>query len=191
MFIAITMCCIIPVWFGWVISGLMALEKNRDACLAFGLSITSIIVFLIMFMPKSRQLAAMGRDGMYIEDGEEKFSTISRVVSPSFFHLKPVKPVHHTSSKHQASVINPFAGKSIFSLATDHFFFSFTMAVLFLLHLFPALLFFNLQIELHWLPLHRLMLITTIRVVILQHRMQMVNNFFKLVLISGGSYKGI
>lgn len=109
MFIAITMCCIIPVWFGWVISGLMALEKNRDACLAFGLSITSIIVFLIMFMPKSRQLAAMGRDGMYIEDGEEKFSTISRVVSPSFFHLKPVKPVH-TSSKHQASVINPFAG---------------------------------------------------------------------------------
>ncbi|KAK7580313.1 hypothetical protein V9T40_000942 [Parthenolecanium corni] len=110
MFIAITMCCIIPVWFGWVISGLMALEKNRDACLAFGLSITSITVFLIMFMPKSRQLAAMGRDGMYIEDGEEKFSTISRVVSPSFFHLKPVKPVH-TSSKHQASVINPFADR--------------------------------------------------------------------------------
>lgn len=110
MFIAITMCCAIPVWFGWVISGLMVLEKNRDACLAFGLSITSIIVFLIMFMPKSRQLAAMGREGMYIEDREEKFSTLSRAASPSFFHFKPVKPVY-TFGKHQASALNTYGGK--------------------------------------------------------------------------------
>lgn len=110
MFIAITMCCVIPVWFGWVISGLMVLEKNRDACLAFGLSITSIIVFLIMFMPKSRQLAAMGREGMYIEDREEKFSTISRAASPSFFHFKPVKPVY-TFGKHQPSALNTFGDR--------------------------------------------------------------------------------
>lgn len=177
MFIAITMCCIIPVWFGWVISGLMALEKNRDACLAFGLSITSITVFLIMFMPKSRQLAAMGRDGMYIEDGEEKFSTISRVVSPSFFHLKPVKPVH-TSSKHQASVINPFAGTlNQYLLWQKKIMKIILMVKCLLMSAAPyssTFFMFNLQIVSLWLPRHRPMLITTIRVVILQHRMPMV-----------------
>lgn len=42
-------------------------------------------------MPKGRQLAAMGREGMYVEDREEKFSSLSRAASPSFFHFKPIK----------------------------------------------------------------------------------------------------
>lgn len=42
-------------------------------------------------MPKGRQLAAMGRDGVYLEDREDKFSSLSRAASPSFFHFTPVK----------------------------------------------------------------------------------------------------
>ncbi|XP_054267045.1 metabotropic glutamate receptor 4 isoform X3 [Macrosteles quadrilineatus] len=87
-FIGLAVACVIPVWLGWALCGLVVLERNRDACLAFGLSGSALIVFLIMFMPK---LAAMGREGMYVEDREEKFSSLSRAASPSFFHFKPIK----------------------------------------------------------------------------------------------------
>lgn len=109
MFIAIALCSVIPVWIGWTVSGFMAYEKNRDACLAFGLSITSIIIFLIMFMPKGRQLAAMGREGMYVEDRDEKYSTISRPGSPSFFHFKPSTKPNFSTSKHP-SAMNTYGG---------------------------------------------------------------------------------
>jgi hypothetical protein len=69
-------------------------ERHKDACLAFGLLATPSIVFLVMFMPKGRQLAAMGREDIYIGDREERFSASSRTgsgYSPSFFHFKPIK----------------------------------------------------------------------------------------------------
>lgn len=100
-FIGLAVACVIPIWLGWALCGLIVLERNRDACLAFGLSGSALIVFLIMFMPKGRQLAAMGREGMYVEDREEKLSSLSRAASPSFFHFKPVKQQAH---------LNTFAG---------------------------------------------------------------------------------
>lgn len=45
----------------------------------------------IFYLHQGRQLAAMGREGMYVEDREEKFSSLSRAASPSFFHFKPIK----------------------------------------------------------------------------------------------------
>uniref|UniRef100_A0A1B0CM30 Uncharacterized protein n=1 Tax=Lutzomyia longipalpis TaxID=7200 RepID=A0A1B0CM30_LUTLO len=45
-------------------------------------------------MPKGRQLAAMGKEGLYLEDREERCSSLSRTASgysPSFFHFKPIK----------------------------------------------------------------------------------------------------
>lgn len=67
-------------------------RRHRDACLAFGLEVTAAVVFLVMFMPKGRQLAAMGRDGVYAEDREERLSSLSRAASPSFFHFTPAPP---------------------------------------------------------------------------------------------------
>lgn len=108
----------IPIWLGWTLCGLAVADRHKDACLAFGLVATSATVFLVMFMPKGRQLAAMGKEGLYVEDREEQFSSLSRAgsgYSPSFFHFKPIKygvmgpaPTSNTntgngtSSKHQA-----------------------------------------------------------------------------------------
>ncbi|CAD7080451.1 unnamed protein product [Hermetia illucens] len=84
----------IPIWLGWTLCGLIVADRHKDACLAFGLVATSATVFLVMFMPKGRQLAAMGKEGLYVEDREEQFSSLSRAgsgYSPSFFHFKPIK----------------------------------------------------------------------------------------------------
>ncbi|KAJ6645565.1 Metabotropic glutamate receptor, partial [Pseudolycoriella hygida] len=84
----------IPIWLGWTLCGLAVSDRHKDACLAFGLVATSATVFLVMFMPKGRQLAAMGKEGLYMEDREEQFSSLSRAgsgYSPSFFHFKPIK----------------------------------------------------------------------------------------------------
>jgi len=66
----------------------------QDAAIGFGLLATGVVVFSLMFLPRGRQLAAMGRDGRYAEDGgEERFSSLSPSAmagySPSFFHFKP------------------------------------------------------------------------------------------------------
>ncbi|CAG9768209.1 unnamed protein product [Ceutorhynchus assimilis] len=103
-YIGLSVGCSIPTWLIWTVSGLIVNERHRDACIAFGLVIMSIMVFLIMFMPKGRQLAAMGKEGVYIEDREERFSSLSRAgsgYSPSFFHFKPIKYGMNHGSKHQ------------------------------------------------------------------------------------------
>ncbi|KAG5897332.1 hypothetical protein JTB14_030218 [Gonioctena quinquepunctata] len=108
-YIGLSVGCSIPTWLVWTTSGLVVNERHRDACIAFGLVISSVMVFLIMFMPKGRQLAAMGKEGVYVEDREERFSSLSRAASgysPSFFHFKPIKYGlnYETSSKHQQTV---------------------------------------------------------------------------------------
>lgn len=115
-YIGLSVGCSIPTWLIWTISGLIVNERHRDACIAFGLVITSIMVFLIMFMPKGRQLAAMGKEGVYIEDREERFSSLSRAgsgYSPSFFHFKPIKYGMNHGTKHQPIATLRAGGKFI------------------------------------------------------------------------------
>lgn len=104
MYIGLAVGCTAPLCVGWAVAGLWATQPgDQDGCLALGLGATAALVLLVMFMPKGRQLAAMGRDGLYDED---KLSTLSRPASPSFFHFKPfMTPMKHTST------INTFGGK--------------------------------------------------------------------------------
>lgn len=91
-YIGLSVGCTIPIWLVWTLSGMLVADRHRDACLAFGLVVTAAVVFLVMFMPKGRQLAAMGKDGVFLEDREDRFSSLSRTgsgYSPSFFHFKP------------------------------------------------------------------------------------------------------
>jgi hypothetical protein len=61
-----------------------------------------------MFVPKSRQLSAIGKEGIYIEDQEDRFSLHSDRYSPSFYHFKPNKTVlqhpHHHTGHHAGSI---------------------------------------------------------------------------------------
>ncbi|XP_066261490.1 G-protein coupled receptor family C group 5 member C isoform X2 [Euwallacea similis] len=120
-YIGLSVGCSIPTWLIWTISGLIVSERHRDACIAFGIVIMSIMVFLIMFMPKGRQLAAMGKEGVYLEDREDRFSSLSRAgsgYSPSFFHFKPVKYAGGHGSKHQ-SVTTLRAGGGLYLRPDD------------------------------------------------------------------------
>ncbi|CAG7732416.1 unnamed protein product [Allacma fusca] len=86
-YIGISILVTIPIWISWTIAGWILQGRHQDACVAFGLLAQSLATFLIMFMPKGRQLAAMGKEGMYLEDQEDQCSGYS----PSFFHFKPSK----------------------------------------------------------------------------------------------------
>ncbi|KAK4872486.1 hypothetical protein RN001_014515 [Aquatica leii] len=125
-YIGLSIGCTIPTWLIWVLSGFIVQDRHKDACLAFGLIISTVMIFLIMFMPKGRQLAAMGKEGLYIEDREERFSSLSHQgsgYSPSFFHFKPVKygmetlkrpPITTTGGDHSALYPAPPSYNRIF-----------------------------------------------------------------------------
>lgn len=106
--IAIGLC--IPLWISWITASSVSSAAHHDPCLAFGMVLTSTIVFTAVFIPKARQLASMPRGGIYSDDG---FSSVNQsVYTPSFLHLKPplvpflkqstlVKPLTSTFSAHQ------------------------------------------------------------------------------------------
>lgn len=78
---------------------------QQDVCIACGLVASAAITFVIMFLPKGRQLSAMGRDGVYAEDRTDVYTGSSSTQStgsagsfddhtfgdpsPSFFPIKP------------------------------------------------------------------------------------------------------
>lgn len=81
-------------WLCWVAAALAAAERHRDACVAAGLLATCAVVFALMFAPKGRRLAALGREGRWDADRDEGLSSLGAAgsgYSPSFFHFKPVK----------------------------------------------------------------------------------------------------
>lgn len=100
-FIGVAVCMCLPVWISSCIGSMAASERDREAWLAYGLLITSILIFLTMFLPKGRQLAALGRqrasafnsDPNAIHDHDDRFSSLpGSGYSPSFFHFKPGEP---------------------------------------------------------------------------------------------------
>ncbi|XP_058800388.1 uncharacterized protein LOC131669497 [Phymastichus coffea] len=111
-FIGLAVGLALPVWLGGALGALLAPEAAREAWLGFGLLSSAILVFLAMFLPKGRQLAALGREaapagGAHLplalaggparprprpprrptarDDCEDRPSDYS----PSFFHFKP------------------------------------------------------------------------------------------------------
>ena len=77
-----------------------------------GLIACTSITFVIMFMPKGRQLSAMGKEGLYAEDRTEVYTGgsgtgstgSSGTPSPSFFPVKPAKLAGNSHS-HAASAL--------------------------------------------------------------------------------------
>ena len=97
MYIGLTMVFTVCIFCIWILAGFIAPTHYGDVCLACGLVSCAAITFVIMFMPKGRQLSAMGREGVYSEDRKDVYeggsSTQSTgsggTPSPSFFPIKP------------------------------------------------------------------------------------------------------
>ncbi|KYM79941.1 PREDICTED: uncharacterized protein LOC105619585 [Atta cephalotes] len=108
----------------WISSGIGTLatgsEGDREAWLAYGLLATSLFVFLTMFLPKGRQLAALGREGptAVIRDHDDALSSLpGSGYSPSFFHFKPAeaslkRKMHYHSADRVALVSSGIPGCS-------------------------------------------------------------------------------
>ncbi len=71
MYIGLTMFFTVCIFALWILGGFLSPASYGDVCLASGLVAAAAITFVIMFMPKGRQLSAMGRDGLYTEDRAE------------------------------------------------------------------------------------------------------------------------
>lgn len=107
----------LPIWISSGIGTFAAgSEGDREAWLAYGLLATSLFVFLTMFLPKGRQLAALGREGpaAVIRDRDDALSSLpGSGYSPSFFHFKPAeaslkRKMHYHSA---GRLPNPFKSR--------------------------------------------------------------------------------
>ncbi|XP_008215692.1 uncharacterized protein LOC100679778 isoform X1 [Nasonia vitripennis] len=123
-FIGLAVGLALPIWLTSAIGSIVAPESEREAWLAFGLLATAILVFLAMFVPKGRQLAALGREGtngvvaaatMRAEREERLSSLPGSGYSPSFFHFKPAesslkRKMHYHSADRVALVSSGIPG---------------------------------------------------------------------------------
>lgn len=86
------------VWAGWLAVGFLAVSPKETA-LSIALLLNTGIVFLVMFLSKSRQLVAVGRHrksgdhGNNAEDDRDDSFCYGDTspYSPSFYHFRPVK----------------------------------------------------------------------------------------------------
>ncbi|KAL6435210.1 hypothetical protein ACFW04_005350 [Cataglyphis niger] len=111
-FIGLAVGLSLPIWVSSGIGSLAAgSEDDREAWLAYGLLATSLFVFLTMFLPKGRQLAALGREGpaAVIRDRDDALSSLpGSGYSPSFFHFKPAETsLKRKMHYHSADVHGP------------------------------------------------------------------------------------
>lgn len=90
LFLGITSTCTVVLWFVWIAGSLTSTPHYRDGFVAFGLVANATLLFIVMFLPKGRQLAAVGREGHL--DDRDQLSTASSpsIYTPSFLHIKPV-----------------------------------------------------------------------------------------------------
>ena len=59
-YIGILMAVTIPAWLAWMLSAFVLNESYGPPCFGFGLIGVCMITFVVMFVPKSRQLSAIG-----------------------------------------------------------------------------------------------------------------------------------
>ncbi|XP_017493683.1 PREDICTED: uncharacterized protein LOC108381795, partial [Rhagoletis zephyria] len=94
LFLGITATATILLWLVWIAGTITSTPHYRDGFVAFGLVCNATLIFIIMFLPKGRQLAAVGREGPggnnHHLDDRDQLSTASSpsIYTPSFLHLK-------------------------------------------------------------------------------------------------------
>lgn len=111
----------IPSWLAWMLSAVVLNESFASPCFGFGLVGICMLTFIIMFVPKSRQLSAIGKEGIYLEDHDhvDRFSYRStNDYSPSFYHFRPTKT---SISRQNGSIRKEFRSDSPFYKAGNSY----------------------------------------------------------------------
>jgi len=62
------MVCKVIIWVSWVVCALVLPDRFHMATFGLGLVSSCLTTFLVMFLPRPRQLAALGREEQYMED---------------------------------------------------------------------------------------------------------------------------
>ncbi|XP_043273807.1 uncharacterized protein [Venturia canescens] len=129
-FIGLAVGLTLPIWITSAIGSLASAESDREAWLAYGLLTTALLVFLSMFLPKGRQLAALGRDGQVaaactavIRERDDRLSSLpASGYSPSFFHFKPGEGSLKRKMHYQSAGCNAcrHGGSPVYSEAEVH-----------------------------------------------------------------------
>lgn len=129
MFLGIVSICTIVLWLVWIAGTITSTPHYRDGFVAFGVVGNATLVFMIMFLPKGRQLAAVGRDGGRHGDDRDQLSTGSSpsIYTPSFLHIKPVsqliplaKPLGSVASTGMSNVGTTSGGFHRSSISNYH-----------------------------------------------------------------------
>ena len=122
----------IPSWLAWLCSAIVLNESFGPPCFGFGLIFVCMVTFVVMFVPKSRQLSAIGKEGIYLEDHvvdpvDDRFSFRSNDAnnySPSFYHFRPSKT---SVSRRSGSIHKEFRSDSPFYKAGNSYTGSFSI----------------------------------------------------------------
>jgi len=125
-YIGILMAVTIPSWLAWLCSAIVLNESFGPPCFGFGLIFVCMVTFVVMFVPKSRQLSAIGKEGIYLEDHvvdpvDDRFSFRSNDAnnySPSFYHFRPSKT---SVSRRSGSIHKEFRSDSPFYKAGNSY----------------------------------------------------------------------
>ena len=101
MYVALVMGFSLAIWVVWVVAGLIVPTSYQDVCTSCGLIATTSITFVIMFLPRGRQLSAMGREGVYAEDrtdvytGDSGTGSTGRFVRKIIYSRKELKLIEN------------------------------------------------------------------------------------------------
>ncbi|KPM06440.1 7 transmembrane sweet-taste receptor-like protein 2 [Sarcoptes scabiei] len=85
LFLTIVSVLQIFVWLVWISGTLTSTPHYRDGFVAFGLVGNATLVFMIMFLPKGRQLAAIGGRDVISSNAIDQMDHLSIVSSPSVY----------------------------------------------------------------------------------------------------------
>ena len=78
LYISISMVLSIIIWTAWIIAGHIVPSSIKDLLSSACLLASTITTFCVMFLPRGRQLSALGKEGVYSEDREEVYNRQGR-----------------------------------------------------------------------------------------------------------------
>lgn len=92
VFIFISIITTFFLWITWICGSLVSNDTIKDVFIAYGVVLNAFLIFLVMFIPKIKQLSSLRRECLYYSKDDEELSTTSspsQYTSPSFLHIKP------------------------------------------------------------------------------------------------------